>query len=161
MKDMKGCGSETEKDQVQFFSQEGRTFSFASAGRAKVTRGTHALALVEAHDYQPPLSLGAGCLLSQDLGITHHPAELGKPSRPPNGAAAAGLQIGFRAGTSRRTSRVRVHRAGDDPGAIQLSAWAPAHRAAVLTRVLPWERCLNVAPATKALATGFTNAKAS
>jgi thiosulfate/3-mercaptopyruvate sulfurtransferase len=112
------------------------------------------------------LSLGAGCASSQDGESRISPAELVKALQAPKEQQPLVIQIGF------RVMYQQAHIPGsefigpaDDLSAIQLLR----ERVQLLPRTAwivlycgccPWERCPNIAPATKAMAAmGFTNVK--
>ncbi len=112
------------------------------------------------------LSLGAGCASSQDGESRISPAELVKALQAPKDRQPLVIQIGF------RVMYQQAHIPGsefigpaDDPGALQLlrDRVQPLPRDAWIVLYCgccPWDRCPNVAPATKALAAmGFTNVK--
>ncbi len=110
--------------------------------------------------------LGAGCASSQDGESRISPEELVKVLQAPKTDHPLMIQIGF------RVMYQQAHIPGsefigpaDDPSAIQLlrERVEPLGRTAPIVLYCgccPWERCPNIAPATKALAKmGFTNVK--
>jgi hypothetical protein len=112
------------------------------------------------------LSLGAGCATSPDGEARISPAELAKILQAPKAEHPLMIQIGFRVMYQQaHIPGSEFIGPGDDLSAIQLlrERVEPLARTSFIVLYCgccPWERCPNVAPATKALAKmGFTNVK--